>query len=305
MADEKDRVNHELSEGREEPERIARLETLLMEQRRDMRQLVRWLEILDEDIQRHFRSFSWRIGHATVGLAKKLMLKKHPPAESYRVAKIFEAFRAWKARRPEFAAGVRLPESPGPLPLSILAGFIGAESAGRLAEWAKLSGGRAAQVLGFAADKERLLETRLSENVRLSLFDPQPFPEFFNTLTRALTTVAGERLVVVDGGLGGLGLGLLCNYHFGTPLVLAGKKPSGDAGKDTGESPAWNEADYSDPGGSAWDELLESLTGAVPRRVEGMARWLDESGLERRVMPEAIRFAGLFADFYRAKREEP
>jgi len=111
--------------------------------------------------------------------------------------------------------------------------------------------------------------------------------------------------VVVDGGLGGLGLGLLCNYHFGTPLVLAGKKPSGDAGKDTGESPAWNEADYSDPGGSAWDELLESLTGAVPRRVEGMARWLDESGLERRVMPEAIRFAGLFADFYRAKREEP
>lgn len=154
-----------------------------------------------------------------------------------------------------------------------------------------LAGMQSAQVLGFRFGGEAELPPGA---VRVDELAGCGFPEFFGVLAGALTRVAGRSLVAVDGGLLGLGLGLLCNYHFGRPLYTAGR-----AGAEQEQVVLdWGDRTYLDPNSKAWSGVLTRFRERVPAVPEGGVP-LDGAVA---VLPAAREFAELFAAFYEHER---
>jgi hypothetical protein len=112
------------------------------------------------------------------------------------------------------------------------------------------------------------------------------FPGFHDALVSALTRISGARILALTPDLPGLGLGLLHNYHFGTPLVLS----AGDAGG--GSDADWSNPDFLDPAGEAWRRYLAAFVDQVPR----------EAGASVGILPAARRFAQGFSGFYQETR---
>jgi hypothetical protein len=182
----------------------------------------------------------------------------------------------WKRRK--IAAPHSAPKRD--VELTVLAGDMGAIDGDRLREISAVAG--SVQLLGFrfgqGVDFPR-------EAFEVSEIEGCLFPEFHGVLAGALARIAGLRLVVLTPDLPGLGLGLLHNFHFGTPLYLsagvAGVMPVVD----------WNEPGFLDPAGDSWKSYLAGFVDQVPRRqAPGQG--------ERRVLPAAGRFADGFAEFY-------
>ena len=118
---------------------------------------------------------------------------------------------------------------------------------------------------------------------------PEPsgdtFPGYFRVLSASLTRKPEGRYEVRSADLGGLGLGLLYNFHFGTPLTMPDLDlaPAIDL-KDVD----FSDAKWLDPGGEAWKGLQAAVLKEAPLAA-------DDKGA---VLPAARRFAGLFAQFY-------
>jgi len=170
---------------------------------------------------------------------------------------------------------------------TVLAGDLSTDRGARaFGAAAGLAGGAPVQVLGFnfegpgvVAPHEGFLVTELA-GCR--------FPEFFGVLTSALLKIAGKSLVAITPDLSGVGLGLLANFHFGTPLRYSG-------GAEADGPADWGHPDLFDANSRAWRRILAGWLDEIPQ----------EDGAPVGVLPAARQFADAFAGFYQKNRSRP
>ncbi len=154
---------------------------------------------------------------------------------------------------------------------------------------------QAADMSGFRGPDARVVGFRFGTragagaDARATEFAGCSFPGFHAVLASVLTRVSGESFLALTPGLPGLGLGLLFNFHFGTPLYLKG------GGAAAGGEPDWGDPEYLDPRSAAWSKLLARIADRVPR----LEAAVPPPGPPK-VLPAAREFAGMFAGFYKS-----
>ncbi|MBW1810696.1 MAG: hypothetical protein JRJ87_21060 [Deltaproteobacteria bacterium] len=279
-------------------ETVSNLEARLMQQRQDIKKIARWLEQIDRYVLTHFNSWSWRVGFNIVKLVKKVLLSDHPPVSSYRLNEVLRTFRLWKNEHSDLETAVLSRPARYQADLTILAGDISKGLKPGLAELLEKTGPKnSVQVLGFDFDIQQD-RSEPSKVVKLAGCD---FPDFFEVLVKMLVQTDTQGLVVMDDGLLGLGLGLLHNYHYGTPLFFVGDKSPGQP-KAGPAQVDWQAPEYLKPSGRAWRDLVLSsavnlpaldLSKIVSRLNDQLAQPAEPS-----VLDQAREFAGLFGKFH-------
>jgi hypothetical protein len=64
----------------------------------DVQRLIRWLQLLSNDMDTHLHSISWKIGSLTVGLGKSIIGKDRKPVTSFRAYEVMKSFEEWLSR---------------------------------------------------------------------------------------------------------------------------------------------------------------------------------------------------------------
>ena len=135
-----------------------------------------------------------------------------------------------------------------------------------------------AQLVGFRFFEEPIFPPYADADPRFEtvFLDGAAFPGFDDAMARAVAQVRGDVVYAVKPRLPSLGVGLLANHHFGTPLVLEANDlesvvTTPGAGQEA-RTVDLNEVDPADPRlldpyGALWTEVMEGLAPRVPLRA--------------------------------------
>lgn len=93
-------IQRDLAESKEsearQKEEIERLQSETREQSQDIKQLIRWIEQLDHDIEAILKSRCWRFGNAIGELGRRVIFKSRVPMATDHLEKIRGKIREWK-----------------------------------------------------------------------------------------------------------------------------------------------------------------------------------------------------------------
>jgi len=93
-------IQRELAESKEsearQKEEIERLQSEIREQSQDIKQLIRWIEQLDHDIEAILKSRRWRFGNAIGELGRRVRFKPRVPMSADHLYKVLDNFHAWQ-----------------------------------------------------------------------------------------------------------------------------------------------------------------------------------------------------------------
>jgi len=271
--------------GEHDEETDPELRARLLELRQDVHQLVAWMEEAEERIDRHFDSWSWKIGHLVVGVARRLARREHRPARDFTIQRIFSDFRRWRELHLEPEPRADTGQDLDGAQVAFLAGDL---ADGGAADVEVLRGERLPVgpvcVVGFLPEGRALDPALRAMICRVRRLDG--FPGGFRPLCEALLSLAAAKLIVVRRpDLLSLGLGFLAHFHFGVPLARwKAEQPSGEVIRFEADvrAPA-----FLDPRSGAWRELLAPAYLELP----GVAD-------PPRELPVAAQFAEWFALFH-------
>ncbi len=288
----------EPQKSKNKSDELADLKEEVIDLRQDLRLMVRWFEEADRQVQSHFHSWSWRIGFETIKLGKRILGKDHPAFDTFQLNELFHKFRTWKSNHSLFASGNAQESQRQSARITFLAGAGAKRTLDLCAELAReLEVDRESQVINFSFTKRKtpihLFEGSSSKVIWLP---GSKFPRFHRSLVEALARVDTSLLIVADCGLTGLGLGLLMNYHYGTPLALLADAKVSTPRKSGG---------LSHPLSVEWNSILQRIGQDLPRftQEEVLAKSKEKSNCT--VLYSARAFAEEYSDFYSRSGEQP
>jgi len=90
------KLERQLTETRTE---LAKLRTAIAAQAKDNRLLTGWMDGMSRGMERHFKSWSWRLGAGLVGVARRMLRRREVPIQSLQVTRIAREYLEWRSRR--------------------------------------------------------------------------------------------------------------------------------------------------------------------------------------------------------------